>query len=288
MPTLLIAGIDARERTRYALRKAGFADDFPLPDDPRALVRCRRDGDSIADAVWVSNDEELWDTLRHNPIDGYIARLDRNVSIAISRSLIRTAVTPNMMTTASMLIGIAGALMLVSTSYSICVGGALLGWFSAILDGCDGEIARVKLLSSEWGAKYDLWADHIVNVLTFIAIPIHVYRVAPHLPLLVPGIGLVFGVLMSMLVIWWVLLRAPSERWDAAEKFIGRIASRDFVYVVLLLAALRHLEWFVYLAAFGANAFWIGVCIFRVAGASSPRPASTGGPAGSRRHTGEP
>jgi len=264
MPTLLIAGIDARERTRYALRKAGFPDDFPLPDDPRALVKCRRDGDSIADAVWVSNDDELWDTLRHNPIDGYIARLDRTISIAISRSLIRTPITPNMMTTASMLIGIAGALMLISTNDAVCIAGALLGWFSAILDGCDGEIAKVKLLSSEWGAKYDLAADHIVNVLTFIAIPIHVYRVAPNLPLLVPGVALIAGVLMSMFVVWWVLLREPSERWDAAERVIGRIASRDFVYVVLLLALLRHLEWFVYLAAAGANAFWIGVVIFRI------------------------
>lgn len=261
----MIAGIDAAVRTRYALRKAGFPDDFPLPDDPRALVKCRKEGEQIVDAVWVSNDDELWDTLRRNETDGYLARFDRAVSIAISRSLIGTPVTPNMMTTASMLIGIAGALMLISTSYAVCVAGALLGWFSAILDGCDGEIARVKLLSSEWGAKYDLAADHIVNVLTFIAIPIHVYRVAPHLPLLVPGIALVGGVVMSMLVVWLLILRAPAATRGAAERVIERIASRDFVYVVLLLAVLKHLEWFVYLAAFGANAFWIGVCIFRVA-----------------------
>jgi len=258
--TRVIAGIPAHVRTEYALRRAGFTD--VEVDDDRALVKCRRDGDAIADAVWVENDDQLWDTLRHNPIDGYIARLDRTISIAISRALIRTPITPNMMTSASMLIGIAGALMLISTSYAVCVAGALLGWFSAILDGCDGEIAKVKLLSSEWGAKYDLVADHVVNVLTFIAIPIHVHRVSPRLPLLIPGLVLLGGVAMSMLVVWWFLLRAPSEKWNAAERFIGRIASRDFVYVVLLLAALRHLEWFVYLAALGANLFWIGVWIF--------------------------
>ena len=260
---MIIAGIDAQRRTRYALRRAGFPDDFPLPDDPRALAKCRREDNSIADAVWVSNDDELWDTLRHNDGDGYIARLDRTISIAISRSLINTPITPNMMTTASMLIGIAGALMLISVSDAICVAGALLGWFSAILDGCDGEIARVKLLSSEWGAKYDLVADHIVNVLTFVAIPVHVYRVAPHLPLLVPGIALVGGVVMSMLAVWLVFLRVSPVERGPIERVIGRIASRDFVYVVLLLAVLRHLEWFVYLAAFGANAFWIAIFVYR-------------------------
>ena len=39
--------------------------------------------------------------------------------------------------------------------------GVLLLWASAILDGCDGELARLKLLTSRFGARFDVEVDAI-------------------------------------------------------------------------------------------------------------------------------
>jgi hypothetical protein len=38
---------------------------------------------------------------------------------------------------------------------------------------------------------------------------------------------------------------------------LQHVASRDFSIVVLLFALLNHLDWFLWLAAFGINAFWM-------------------------------
>src|SRR2546430_13488340 len=38
-----------------------------------------------------------------------------------------------------------------------------------------------------------------------------------------------------------------------------RIASRDYIYLVMVLTAFERLEWFVWSAAIGANLFWISL-----------------------------
>src|SRR2546422_7233593 len=45
----------------------------------------------------------------HKPGDGYLARFDRVLSIALSRWLIRTPITPNVITAASLVVGLVGA-----------------------------------------------------------------------------------------------------------------------------------------------------------------------------------
>src|SRR2546426_3192414 len=34
----------------------------------------------------------------------------------------------------------------------------------SILDGCDGELARLKFQHSRWGAVLDFWCDNVVHV----------------------------------------------------------------------------------------------------------------------------
>jgi CDP-alcohol phosphatidyltransferase len=80
-------------------------------------------------------------------------------SIALSRRLARTRITPNQITAASLAVGLAGAALVASADYATCLLGTLIVWLSSILDGCDGEIARLKLLSSEAGRWFDLLVE---------------------------------------------------------------------------------------------------------------------------------
>jgi phosphatidylglycerophosphate synthase len=48
--------------------------------------------------------------------------------------------------------------------------------FAGYLDGCDGEIARIRLESSKLGAWIDTIADEITTVLFLIGSGLHVYR----------------------------------------------------------------------------------------------------------------
>jgi len=198
--------------------------------------------------------ETLYARLAKNN-DGYIAKFDRRLSIAISRLLLPLPVTPNHITTAGLALGVLGAWCLAAPSARVQFYGALILWFCCLLDGCDGEIARLKHLSSPKGAAYDIWADHFCHLATFIALPIGVARLHPGQDWLLPGTLLVTGFLACGFSVWYLVLRIPEEKRGPLALTVERIASRDYVYLIVALTALGRLDWFVWAAAVGSHAF---------------------------------
>lgn len=191
------------------------------------------------------------------PTDGFLSRFDRRISTAVSRRLAATSVTPNAITWTSIVVGLAGAAAIAvgSPGAAIPFAGTLLVWLSAILDGCDGELARVKWMASEAGARLDLFGDHVVNFAVLAAVAVHVHRARP------PGFAaasilLALGVAASAWTVarFQVPARGPGRR-DLAL-VVERLASRDFVYLLIPLAALSRLDWFFWAAAIGSNLFW--------------------------------
>ncbi|MBI3564365.1 MAG: CDP-alcohol phosphatidyltransferase family protein [Elusimicrobia bacterium] len=80
--------------------------------------------------------------------DGFMARhFDRHISLAVSRVLLETPVTPNMMTLFSTALGLAGAALFLGSSRAWYVPGAALVWLHSVLDGCDGHLPRTRLLA---------------------------------------------------------------------------------------------------------------------------------------------
>ena len=101
--------------------------------------------------------------------DGPVSRhLNRPVSRWLTRYLVRTSVTPNQISLASwMLSCIAAGLMALSGYPALAAGGAL-AQLASIIDGCDGEIARLKRSQSEFGGWFDAVLDrHADAVLLF-------------------------------------------------------------------------------------------------------------------------
>lgn len=188
--------------------------------------------------------------------DGYIARLDRRLSLAITRTMLPLPVSPNMVTAASLVLGLVGAWWLASPSASIQFRGALALWFCCLLDGTDGEIARLKHHITPWGGDFDVLADHIAHLATFIALPIGVSRLHPGGNWWAPGILLVTGFLASGFSVWWLVLRAPEHERGPLSLTVERIASRDYIYLILALTAIGRLDWFVWAAAIGSHVFW--------------------------------
>jgi len=110
------------------------------------------------------------------PIDGIVSRyLNRPLSQSISKRLCNLPVTPNMISAVVFIIGLgATATALLNTRIWIAVGGILYHLASA-LDGVDGEIARVKFMSTKFGALLDSILDHIVEVAFIGAISFDIY-----------------------------------------------------------------------------------------------------------------
>jgi phosphatidylglycerophosphate synthase len=192
-----------------------------------------------------------------NPKDGYIARFDRALSIRLTRLMLPFPISPNAVTTASLLVGLWGAWELAGWTSAQHFLGAFLLWVCALLDGCDGEIARLKHMSSPRGADYDVAADHVAHLATFIALPVGVSRVHPGQDWLIPGVLLVSGFIACGWSVWKLVLSVPEEKRGPLALTVERIASRDYIYLILPLTALGHLDWFVWAAAVGSHAFWI-------------------------------
>jgi CDP-L-myo-inositol myo-inositolphosphotransferase len=92
--------------------------------------------------------------------DGPVSRyLNRPVSRWLTRYLVGTSLTPSQVSLASwVLSGIAAVLFAVG-GYPALASGGLIAQFGSIVDGCDGEISRLKRWQSDFGA----WVDAVLD-----------------------------------------------------------------------------------------------------------------------------
>ncbi len=185
--------------------------------------------------------------------DGLISRnFNRYVSTAISRYLCKTSLTPNQISVAVFGVGIASFFFLISRSYWMFLIGLLLFKFTSILDGCDGEIAKLKFQASKLGAWMDTVCDNLTNLLFIIAISILNFRTAP------TGLSLTLGVisssmyLFSAVIMMFIMGRAGMSgslvnineefKKGGLRSFLAQLVKRDFFTVFFILLAL--LEWY--------------------------------------------
>jgi len=100
------------------------------------------------------------------PVDGIISRnLNRHVSIFISKRLVNTPVTPNAMTIITFLVSVVAAYFAAQGGYFPTLVGAILLQCNSILDGVDGELARVRFQYSRLGQWLDTIGDDASNAL---------------------------------------------------------------------------------------------------------------------------
>ncbi len=94
--------------------------------------------------------------------DGVVSYfLFRPISRTMTRVLLHTPVTPNMVSLAAMAFGIAAAVFGAFGGYTnVAIAGALY-WFGAVVDCVDGELARLRLQGSKLGEWLDTLADDV-------------------------------------------------------------------------------------------------------------------------------
>jgi archaetidylinositol phosphate synthase len=88
------------------------------------------------------------------------------------RMAARTGLTPNQVTTMRLATGLTASIIFAQGTYGWIVLGGIVFLFSMLLDRADGELARQSGRMSLTGHRYDLAADGIASVATFVGLGI--------------------------------------------------------------------------------------------------------------------
>jgi phosphatidylglycerophosphate synthase len=89
--------------------------------------------------------------------------INRHMSLPVTRAIMRTSILPNHITVFCFLLAVAGAIVISRGGYLAGVIGMVLVNLGSILDGVDGELARLKYRFSRLGAWLDTLADDLGN-----------------------------------------------------------------------------------------------------------------------------
>lgn len=197
------------------------------------------------------------------PTDGIISRgINRKISLRVTRALLDTSLTPNQMTWIAAVFGALAIGVVAIGGAAWLIPGAVLVQVQSILDGCDGEISRLKYIRSRLGEWLDQVLDDVVNLgyfaaagwalwqsgsslalwLTVIGGSLHlVYQISLYAALLTRGGG--SGSVTS--IRWWgqqdlaspepPRARGPAARLKETVEVLGR---RDFFVFLFLPTAM--------------------------------------------------
>jgi uncharacterized protein (TIRG00374 family) len=210
------------------------------------------------------------------PTDGIFARMNRRISIPISRQLIRFPITPNMVSLFTLGVSFISGVFYACGGYWNMLVGAILSVFASILDGSDGEVARLKLQESDFGCWLETVCDYLYYLFIFAGMAVGFFRSSGQRSYLVWGGLLFLGAVASFLTIGLQRHQLTTGRpeqylgiWqtqaDSRQSnpllYVGRnfefVIRRCFLPYALLFFALFNITNVAFiLAAVGANLVW--------------------------------
>jgi len=191
-------------------------------DDPTAFKRA---------------EHSLLAKLRDKTSDGPVSRyLNRSLSIRITRQLVNYQITPNQISLFSFLCSIAAAGLFTLAHYPALLWGGILAQFASIVDGCDGEVARIKLQKSPYGGWLDAVLDRYADAFLLFGLTWHAYASSPGNLILLTGFLAIIGSFM---------LSYTADKYDhlmenRIKAFKGFRLGRDVRVFVIFLGAISN------------------------------------------------
>lgn len=139
----------------------------------------------IGDHMWhdvdtpddlVEAERKLMNGVRKDS-DGPISRyINRPISTALSRVVVNTPVTPNQISVSTLVISLVAAGFAVQGGYVGFLIAGLLFQIASIVDGTDGEVAKLTFQSSERGEWIDTVCDNVSYLAFLSGLIVGVYR----------------------------------------------------------------------------------------------------------------
>ena len=173
------------------------------------------------------------------PYDGFVSRhINRRISRPAAQLLSRTPVTPNQVSIASLGIALAAFLSFVYGRHVFSDGhyivAALLVQATSIADGIDGDLARIKELTSAFGGFMDAVLDRYAD--TLIILGLTMWAAGDNAPTHVWMVGL--WALAGTFAVTYSRARIQGVPRDVFDRGLTSVASRDVRLLLVMVGAL--------------------------------------------------
>jgi phosphatidylglycerophosphate synthase len=254
---------------------------LPLPDgravsEHRAMLALRivNAGEDLARA-----EDEIRRSV-YKDTDPYLARFNRRMSLPISMLLLRTPMTANELSVLLVAFGIVAGWLFSLGTYWTGVAAAALSLAASILDGCDGEIARLKYQESALGCWVETIGDYTYYIAIFVGLTIGAVRYTGEPVFYQIGTTALVGTLITFGLLIYLrryITNGQPERlqattkahfYESKKKWAWLVAKLAFCatrstmpYGILAFALLGILPGIIVLAAIGATVYWVSLTI---------------------------
>ena len=160
----------------------------------------------VQDSYWIDVDDENAFSKAENLLignlkkasDGPVSRyLNRPLSIRLTRLLLNTKIAPNHISIFAFILGILGAGFFFLGGYINLIIGGILAQMASVVDGCDGEIARLKFKASEFGGWFDAVLDRYGDAFLLFGLTYHVYLIDDRFLYIIIGFLAIIGTFMN-------------------------------------------------------------------------------------------
>jgi phosphatidylglycerophosphate synthase len=217
-------------------------------------------------------EKALAETIRHR-IDGPVARhINKRLSLPASLIMAKLWISPNAITAMNIIIGVfSGVFVADGHRYAVILLGAILFQIASIVDGCDGEVAKLTFRCTKFGQYADTLCDNL-SLGSFITGLIAGYWRHTHSP-----VAFIVGavlVLATALIFFW-MIRYLKKNTDSAsfvtfdKQYLSRLQKQPawlltvikygkytlkkdvFSFMFLCFAFFGVLYWWLFIAAFG-------------------------------------
>lgn len=261
------AGQGAHERDRPPIRR--WLERAAVDGRVRVIAAEDKRGtwyQEVSTAADVSlAEKKLFNSLKGDT-EGFVDRyFNRKLSRWFTRLFLAAGLSPNAVTIVASLIGFVSAAGFAMGSYAACVAAALLFQLAAVIDCCDGEVARLTFTESPFGAWLDIAMDNVVHMAIFAGIAAGLYTAQVGQPgawkTLAFGVVAVLGNGLSFLLVERAQKIKSASGWRTPEHaawgdfMLKNVASRDFSVSLVLFALFAALDWFLMFAAAGSLIF---------------------------------
>jgi phosphatidylglycerophosphate synthase len=246
----------------HRLEEAAVVRKEKLPEE--ALIRVERDSD-LPEA-----ERRLFLSLI-KPTESFLSqKFERKISLWLTRRMLYAPITPNQISIASILLGVASTFLFLGDSLMLHVLGAVLLLFSSIVDGCDGELARLRFQESRFGSLLDFLGDNVVHMSVFFCVGLGLYLRGEGAVYALLGCLAALGNLGAASAVFFRVFMKSGDRvitfatpvrveeMDRAQgwlrrriEFTDKLSNRDFFYLILICAAVGQLWIFMWVASIG-------------------------------------